>query len=82
MSQEGDRERVATTGRRTPEWARWWSHFTAVIITGDRGEIDAATAGAVAALRQGADDAEAKQAGREALRRYRATRDGTTADHG
>ena len=72
---------MATTDRTTPEWARWRSHFAEVIIGGDRGEIDAATEGAVAAIRQGANDAEAKQAGRDALRRHRSRWNGATADH-
>lgn len=51
-----------------------------MILTGNRGEIEAATAGALAALRQGADDATAKQAGRDALRRYRAAQAGPPDD--
>lgn len=58
---------MATTDR-----ARWEEHFAAVIMTGNRGEIEAATRGALAALHAGADDALAKEAGRTALRHYRA----------
>jgi len=56
------------------ERARWQQHFAAVIITGNGDEIAAATAGALEALDRGADDAAAKQAGRDALRRHRAAR--------
>jgi hypothetical protein len=66
---------VATTDR-----ARWEQHFAAMILTGNRDEIAAATAGALAALDRGADDATAKQAGRDALRRFRAARSDAPED--
>ncbi len=54
-----------------PDMEKWRRHFGDIIVSGDFGEVNAATEAAVAAIRQGAGEAAAQAAGKQAARRYR-----------
>ncbi len=51
--------------------AGWRRYFADSVISGDRGEIDAATRAALAAVGRGASETQAKEAGKAEARRYR-----------
>lgn len=59
------------TKENTAAWQRWHAHFAAAILSGDAGEIRAATEAAAAATDRGAGEEAARAAGKDAARRYR-----------
>lgn len=57
----------------------WRAYFAEAVLSGDAGEIDAATRAAVAAVQRGQDEAAARAAGRAAAKQHRDTRGGPSA---
>jgi hypothetical protein len=49
----------------------WYRYFADAVVSGDRGEIDAAARAAMSAAMNGATEEQAKRAGRTEARRYR-----------